>query len=380
MNTKMGVHNPERGFTLLELMISMALGLLIMATMASLFKAGMNSAILIEQRADTQANLRAGIDLMVRDLSLAGAGVPSGGIQLPTGTGNSGLSKYGCDQSGTCHVVSHTYPANGASTNYLYGIIPGYLNGVEGGATVPAAPAGINDSITVAYCDYNFAASNGLPALSQYNAQFTNVNGSTMTLTPKAGDTPPAINGAGGIQVGDLIMASGGSVTGVVGEVTNISWNSGSSTGTLTFANGDPLNINQSAETSSGSLAYLASTVGVGVNVSVTRLYVVTYYLSVPGGYQTPRLMRQVNGLTPVPVADDIINLQFAYDTYNSTTAALDANQANPIGVGESPNNIQKINLVIMGQSIDNYGNKSQNMYLATDVSARNMSFTNRYD
>jgi len=80
-----------------------------------------------------------------------------------------------------------------------------------------------------------------------------------------------------------------------------------------------------------------------------------------------------------VPVADDIINLQAAYDTYNSTTAALDANQPNPIGVGESPNNIQKINLVVMGQSIINNGNKSQNMYLATDVSARNMAFRNIY-
>ncbi len=372
MNTKMRLQNPERGFTLLELMVSMALGLLVMATMASLFKSGMNSAILVEQRADTQANMRAGIDLIVRDVSLAGAGVPSGGIQLPTGTGNNGLSKFGCDQSGTCHVVNHTYPENGASTNYMYGIIPGYLNGVENSTVIPAAPAGINDSITVVYCDYNFP-------LFQYNAKFTVATGVTMTLTPIAGDTPPAINGAGGIQIGDLIMVSGGSDT-AVGEVTNIAWNSGTSTGTLTFANGDPLNINQSGATTSGSLSYLAGTVGVGVNVSVIRLYVVTYYLTVPGGYQTPRLMRQVNGLTPVPVADDIINLQFAYDTYNSTTSALDANQANPIGVGESPNNIQKINLVIMGQSIDNYGNKSQNMYLATDVSARNMSFRNRYN
>lgn len=38
MNTKMRLQNPERGFTLLELMVSMALGLLVMATMASLFK------------------------------------------------------------------------------------------------------------------------------------------------------------------------------------------------------------------------------------------------------------------------------------------------------------------------------------------------------
>jgi hypothetical protein len=78
-------------------------------------------------------------------------------------------------------------------------------------------------------------------------------------------------------------------------------------------------------------------------------------------------------------VADDIINLQFAFDTYNSTTNALDANQINPLGVGESPNLIQKVNISIIGQSLINNGNKSQNMYLATSVSARNMAFRNSY-
>ena len=368
---KMRAQNPQRGFTLLELMVSMALGLIVMAAMASLFKTGLNSAMLVTQRAEAQQNMRAAVDLMVRDLSLAGAGLPSGGIQLPTGIGNNGLSKLACDQGGTCHVVNHTYPANGASTNYLYGIIPGYLNGVEGGAAIPAAPApAVNDSITVVYCDYNFP-------LFQYNGQFTNVNGSAMTLTPIAGNTPPAVNGAGGIQAGDLVMVSGGSAT-AVGEVTNVTWNSGTSTGTFAFANGDPLNINQSGA-QSGNLAFIANAVGVGTNVSVIRLYVITYYLTVPGVGQTPRLMRQVNGLTPVPVADDIINLQFAYDTYNSNNNALDANQADPIGSGESPNNIQKVNLIVMGQSITNWGNKSQNLYLATDVSARNMEFRDRY-
>ena len=89
--------------------------------------------------------------------------------------------------------------------------------------------------------------------------------------------------------------------------------------------------------------------------------------------------MRQVNGLSPVPVADNIINLQFSYDIYNSSNSALDANQPNPLGVGDSLNLTQKINIVVMGQSILNRGNKSQNLYLATSVSARNMAFRNRY-
>lgn len=353
--------NPEFGFTLLELMVSMALGLIVMAAMASLFKTGMNSTMLVTQRAETQQNMRAAVDLIAKDLNMAGAGLPSGGIQLPTGTGNNGLSKFACDQTNTCHVPAYTYPAG----NYMYGIIPGYKNGVESNAVVPAAPAAINDSVTVVYADYNFP-------LWEYKMYFTsNTSGANVTLVANSAFSPPppAVNSAGGIQVGDLIMVSGGSLI-AVGEVTNLT------TTTMAFANLDPLNINQDGA-ASGNLKAIAATVGTATPVTAYRLFAVTYYLTVPAAGQTPRLMRQVNGLAPVPVADDIINLQFAFDTYN--TGVLDANQPNPLGVGESPNNIQKVNMVAMGQSIINNGNKSQNMYLATSVSARNMAFRNRY-
>src|SRR5712675_2296218 len=98
--------NPGHGFTLLELIVSMAVGLIVMAALAGLFKTGINSSMLVMQRAETQQNMRAAIDLMVKDISMAGAGLPSGGIQLPNGTGWNGLSKYGCDQTLTCHVTA----------------------------------------------------------------------------------------------------------------------------------------------------------------------------------------------------------------------------------------------------------------------------------
>jgi type II secretory pathway pseudopilin PulG len=349
------------GFTLLELMVSMALGMIVMAAMTSLFKIGLNSTMLVTQRAETQQNMRAAIDLIVKDISMAGAGLPSGGIQLPAGTGST-TSKFGCDQTGVCHVPTSAYPAG----NYMYGVVPGYENGVENSASIPAAPSpAINDSITVVYADYNFP-------LWEYNVSFVGTNGAQITLAanPTYTPAPAAINSAGGIQVGDLIMLQNSSTTGVaVGEVTGLTAT------TISFANLDPLNMNQSGA-ATNNIASITS----GANTIAYRLYAVTYYLSVPAAAgQTPRLMRQVNGLAPVPVADDIINLQFAYDVYNSTTSALDANQANPIGVGESPNNMQKINVVVMGQSIINNGNKSQNLFLATSVSARNMAFRNRY-
>ncbi|MGB8061307.1 MAG: prepilin-type N-terminal cleavage/methylation domain-containing protein [Candidatus Sulfotelmatobacter sp.] len=351
--------HPRRGFTLIELMVAMSLGLLVVGAMASLFKMGLNSTMLVTQRAETQQNMRAAVDLMVKDISMAGAGLPSGGIQLPNG-GGATASKYGCDQSGTCHIPAYTYPTN----NYMYGVIPGFSNGVEGDAVIAAAPPPIiNDSITVIYADYNFP-------LWEYNVTFpTPGNGGAIALSPNAAyvPAPPLVTAAGGIQVGDLIMLSNSLGT-AVGEATGIN------PGGITFADQDALNINQNSAAQNNIKA-----ISTGANTVAYRLFAVTYYVTVPANGQTPRLMRQVNGLNPVPVADDIINLQFAYDNYNSDTAALDANQPNPLGVGESPNLIQKINIVVMGQSMLNYGKQSQSMYLATSVSARNMAFRNTY-
>ena len=349
--------NTQTGFSLLELMVAMTIGLIVLGAATSLFRTGMNATFLVAQRAETQQNMRAAIDMINKDIGLAGAGI-TGGVQLPLG-GGGGSSKYGCDQGGTCYVVAHTYPA----TNYLYGIVPGFSNGVQGGAVVPSAPApAINDSITVVYCDYNFP-------LFNYNVTAVTAAGDQITVAPNplVVPAPVAINSPGGIQVGDLILLSN-NLGSAVGEVTGLTAT------TISFANLDPLNINQSGATTNNIKAIAG-----GANTSVYRLFAVTYYLTVPAGGQLPRLMRQVNGLTPVPVADNIINLQFSFDVYNTTTSALDSNQANPIGAGESPNLIQKVNIVVMGQSITATGDRAQSMYLATSVSARDMAFKNRY-
>ncbi len=356
---RMSKPQSERGFTLMEMLIAIAVGLLVMGAIASLFKTGMDSAMLVTQRAETQQNMRAAIDLMVKDISMAGAGLPAGGIQLPIG--GSGASLYGCDQSGTCHVSGNVYPTN----NYMYGVIPGFSNGVEGNAVVPAAPPpALNDSITSIYADYNFP-------LWQYDVTFpVPGSGTAIALAPNPAyvPAPPALASAGGIKAGDLIMLSNPLGT-AVGEVTNVT-----ATG-IEFADADALNINQN-----GAAANNIAAISTGANTIAYRLFAVTYYLTVPPpNGETPRLMRQVNGLSPVPVADNIINLQFSYDVYNSTTSQLDPNQTNPLGAGDSPNLMQKINIVVMGQSIVNHGNRSQNLYLATSVSARNMAFRNRY-
>ena len=202
---------------------------------------------------------------------------------------------------------------------------------------------------------------------------------------------PTNILAPGGLNVGDLmlfIVSTAGNGTGnqgtssvqsatAVGEITGLP----AGGATITFSPGDALNLNQVGPNSIASLNG-AGALGAGTTLTACRVDAVTYFLQVPpagGTVQTPRLMRQVNGLTAVPVADNIINLQFSYDVINSTLGTISANQADPIAAGLSPALIQKVNLWVMGESLLSGGKKSQSMYLASSVSARNMSFCNSY-
>jgi len=373
----------QSGFTLLELMIGSFIGLLVILSMASLFKAGMDVSFAVTQRAETQANMRTAIELMTKDISQAGAGLPAGGLQLVSG---GTASKYGCDQTGVCYVVNHTYPNSPSGTaNYMYGIIPGPTNGVEGGVTIPNASSLPNASITAIYCDYSFP-------LTNFTFTFTNPNTVTVgTIGTMDTTLPTNIAQAGGLNIGDLLLFT------VVGAGTTSEGSTpiqkgtavGEITGTpqmglsgIVMAAGDKLNFNQTTGNNDLSQVASADLPANNPTMTVCRLNVVTYFLQIPaagGTIQNPRLMRQVNGLSPVPVADNIINLQIAYDLVDSQTGYLDADLVDPIGAGQLPSLIQKVDLWVMGESLISKGNKSQNMYLATAVAARDMSFCNSY-
>jgi len=379
---KIRITKTQRGFSLLELIIAASLGVMIILAMTSLFRAGMNATFAVTQRAETQQNMRAAIELMTKDLSMAGAGLPSGGLQLAV---NNGATRVACNQAGTCYVPGDSYPNSGSGAiNYMYGILPGFANGVQNGSIIASAPAAVNDSITSIYCDYNFP-------LTNFTFTFPSTTSATVAVINGA-VTPNNILAPGGLNVGDLmlfIVSTPGNGTGaggtssaqtaaVVAEITGIPSNTA-----INFNAGDSLNFNQTGANSLANvITNLGPTLGGGNTVTACRLNAVTYFLQVPpagGTVQTPRLMRQVNGLSAVPVADNIINMQFSYDVINSVAGTMSANQSNPIAAGLSPALIQKVNMWVMGQGLIQSGNKAQSMYLASSVSARNMSFCNSY-
>lgn len=377
------IPNSQHGFSLLELMIASIIGLALMMAMTSVFRQANTAAFTITQRAETQQNMRTAVELMTKDISMAGAGLPTGGLQLANAGGN---IKIACNQTGTCYVPGAVYP----TTNYMTGLIPGFGAGVEASKVIPSAPAAVNDSITSIYCDFNFALTNFIftfpPAASTPAT-------ATLVAVPNA-TLPINVLAPGGLNVGDLLLflvqntgtgvgAANGQGTSTVtvpnssavAEITSIG---GTGPWTIGFSSPDALNFNQAGPNS--LLNAVTTAAAAGNTIKVYRLFAVSYFLEVPPAgatVQTPRLMRQVNGLPAVPVADNIINLQFSYDVINSVTSKIDANQANPILAGDNLALIQKVNMWVMGQSLSVGNKRAQSMYLSSSVSAGNMSFCN---
>jgi len=359
-----------RGFTLVEMMIAMAAGLILIAAATQLFTQALNATFLITQRAEMQQQGRAAVGLLSKDISLAGAGLPTGGVQLPTGTGNNPI--YGCDQT-KCYVAGAAPAGMAYPSQHLDGIVPGP------GAGIPLSAGGNNtDVIAIAYADTT-------ASINQYKVTAFGPSGTSITMaqiTPSP--TVPSLNDpAIGIKVGDLIMVTNGGSA--IAEVTGVTAT------TISFADLDPLHINQSTAPS-GNMNAISTPAPPGppstVIVPAVRILVITYYMDLPPGPDgirytaddlPPRLMRQVNGLTPVPVADNIADLQFTYDVINS--ASIDtSNIKDIIAAGYAPGQIRKVNIASMAARSQMHGGKGfQGVDLATSVSVRDMSFRDRY-
>lgn len=368
----------SHGFTLIELLVAMSLGLLVVSAGVVMFKKGMDVTSVTAQRSQMQLDLRAAEDMMVRDISLAGGGLPNGGVPVPS---TAAAPRFGCDFTGTCYVPAPPSPGANAgisfptfatvppTANSAYWVLPGPN---KGPVITPGQPA--TDTITVIYADTTFP-------LSQYSVAF-NAGGSAATFSAPAppAPVPVAVNDpTAGLKRGDVVLfqnTRGAALAEVTGPVSLTGANY-----TVPFADGDALRLNQSGAASRNVPAILG-----GASTQACRVLIITYYLDTiadAAGNITPRLMRQVNGQPPVPLADNVVNLKFTYDAYDSNgnlvaeTADAGASLAPPV----VPNMIQKVNIrALTARSAVRGAQGYQGLNLATQVSVRNMSFKDRYE
>jgi prepilin-type N-terminal cleavage/methylation domain-containing protein len=374
-----------RGFTLLELMVSMGVGLLLLGAGLQLYSETMKATFVTSEKSEMQSDFRAAANLLQRDISMAGAGalgqqgIATGTVGLPANSATPPV--YPCSTT-TCNYVNGapvSYPGSPAAP-LLYSIMPGYKMGITVNAT-----EGATDTITVAYADANLALNcYAVDVVSSTEVIFelpTPANLPGTCVLPTGVATPPLLMASGiGIQPGDYILFGGTTTAaGVVSTITSASVTSAAYTNAyeVTFTTGDPGHINQPT-IATGSLAQLPITGGPVTTESAVRELVITYYLDIsPVDGVTPRLMRIQNGRNPAPVAEGVSCLKFSYDVDDN--GVVTANQPSmPAGV--TPNMIMKVNILHMSIRSQLRGTSGyQSLDLQTSLSARNLTMGQEY-
>jgi prepilin-type N-terminal cleavage/methylation domain-containing protein len=380
------------GFTLVEMMIAMAVTLILLYAAVTTFRDATNSNQVVTQAADMTENFRAGLNIIELDLQQAGTGIPLGGINTPYTSNGS-----------TTSPCSTTLPINrpklGGMTTFppcnstLPAVEPGNMLGPaitapDATAGTAANPGSITDEITMLVAD-NTLGLDAKPVNQPATANPPNpgcpggslkITGTTLTVTfdSTCVNLNPATSGIT-VSPGDLIMFSNTlgnamlTVTSVSGQV-------------LTFASGDAFALNGRTETS-GTIQQL-ETGGAGCGggsacfapTLATRVWMISYYLDNVTSPPFVRLIRQINMNLPSPVGETLENLQF---TYNFVDGVTNPSNQPTVPTGNSESQIRSVNVYLGARSGYQVHEGNQTLFartnLQTQVSLRSLAYVNRY-
>jgi prepilin-type N-terminal cleavage/methylation domain-containing protein len=384
-------HSRQSGFTLAELLVSMAITTVIMgATMTAMQHAinATDSALLLTSMNN---GLRTSMDLMVRDLLQVGQGLPSGHVvMVPAGAGGLVIRMPGPPTS------------NFALTGSTGNVCPAVDDCTEISAVMPGPGLGpvidgvTTDMITTLQVD---------SAFDQVQLTAFAANGDSITVDPAVNITDL---GPDDIHPGDLIVLMKGTLSALV-QVSRVTGQN------VFFDAGDSMNLNQQAGGLTGTARALRSDIPVDVAPPVppvcgdlpkpscfvptlaSRVRMISYYIDNVTDPLRPRLVRRMNNGHEInfdntlgtAVAFDVENLQITYDLADGVTnpANVKMFKADLDGTGTclpnpcSRNNIRKVNIVLSGRS--KVAAKGTRQFLRnrlqTQVSLRSLAFVDRY-
>ena len=139
----------ESGFSLLEMVVAMALGTMVLGAAVQIYIQGVSATWTVSQRAEMQQDFRAASNMLTKDLSLAGAGLGNGAaIALPSAT----TPVYGCDQT-SGRVTSTSTPAGDVSLAGRHAILSTVCSRDTTTGQRLSATQGATDVVTVVYTD-----------------------------------------------------------------------------------------------------------------------------------------------------------------------------------------------------------------------------------
>jgi prepilin-type N-terminal cleavage/methylation domain-containing protein len=356
----------SRGFTLVELMVSMTLLLIVTGTVLESFQRSLGIGDLATQLADANQNLRAGADQLVKDLMQAGRIVGPEGVPIPGGAGAQAVLRPGPPGMSLTFDVSTTTNLPDITTGYRLG---------------PAVNGQSTDLVTILTVDPFMPTVETPPSTAGAVDEGTlDPGGASVTLPAGAhwllGD--PA-NGVSPMQAGDLVLFknSRGMAMQMVTSVDATH---------LFFAAGDSFHLNQRTapqgtvmqikDTTSTTSAWTEKT-------TLFRLLLISYYVDVTTTPGTPRLMRKVNNFTAQALAGAIEDLDLTYDLVDGAVNPSDVPQLpwTSGGVTYTSNQIRKVNLHagVRSELRSRFTNDYVRNHITTSVDVRSLASVDRY-
>ena len=355
--------NSEAGFSLMELLAATAIGLVVIGTAMTTFKDALGMTNVATNLSDASQNLRGGTNLLVRDLTETGRGIPTGGIPIPSGAGTGPINRP------SPPGLAYTFDNINATT--ITAVVTGRSKGptIDGRAT---------DMVTMLTVDPILdTAINGplqvQPSNTPGSVPKLAADGSSLTVTANeqtwiAGD--PA-NGRAPVKKGDLLLFTDIAGDAAIQTVTR------TDTYSVYFdSNGDDLFSFNQRLAPAGSITQI-----LGQALTVTRVNMYTYYVDPGSG--VPRLMRQYNFSTPQALAGVVEDLELTYDIVDGSVNPV-AKPDLPLslnGVTYSANQIRKVNVHVGVRSEDMSLRTHDYLrtHLSTVVSLRNLAYVDRY-
>jgi prepilin-type N-terminal cleavage/methylation domain-containing protein len=384
----------QSGFTIIEMMVAMAVALIALAATVAAFRDSANTNQRVSLKSDISDNLRAGMNFIQQDLIQAGTGIPVGGVAIP----NTGTPGSGCVGG----VSSVNRPALVASS-LTFPICNTTLPAVEPGDglgntinTPDATSVTPTDLITMMYVDNTlgldnkpinqapFAADPGCAGTISPTGDSVFFDGTTMYLGKiNCMDLSKANIPVG---PGDLILFSNANGN-AIQTVTAVSGQ------TLTFASGlgagDTFALNGSGKPA-GTIIQLQNytTNAAGVRTyngtypptTASRIWMISYYLDDTTDPGRVRLVRRTNFNPAVVVGETIENLQF---TYNYVSGGIVLSNQPGVPANFSENQIRSVSVYLGARSDNALNTTGTSAYLRnsiqTQVCLRSLSYVDQY-
>ena len=385
----------QDGFTITEMLVSSTIMLLIVGGALTTFKNAVAVNDAASQLGDSTQNLRAGTNLLIRDLTMAGRIFGAEGVALPSCAGDLPFNRPG-PVAGFFNTVSVELDSAGNTiTLNLPSISTGYQLGplIKGSATDTVTIMTVDEFMPVIYHSPPPA-----PAVAASIAGTIADDGKSVTLpTNSPWLVADTVNDTKPMQVGDLVLfkTSNGSALQTITsmDATHIYFQNNAS---AFFKFNQSCNGTNWPMTAVGLIPAAgpgACTVVAGVHscfpnpVTMFRAMMVTYYVDNTTTPGTPRLTRQVNNFPSTALAGVVEDLDLTYDLVDGyvnptgvTSLPWTDNSQSP-AVTYNSNQIRKVN-VHMGVRSEQISKPTQDFvrnHISTAVDVRSMASVDRY-